>query len=279
MEPQGRTIDALFHRGKQSKTLCLEKTTLRVRDYVQTLGLNAETKKDRHRAVGEIFVLTFPFIGPFPVIRLERSRSAADASRETNADQHWIRGIDHEQGVGDYKPTVRAAVGHILLGLFSFRNTEQPSAAQARRSHVDSEDTSHLGNSGDADGLGDNSNPSLYFALPSFGVFSGGVTNACSGVGLNAEACSRIFACYLLFRSGRLYQPTSWRCPKLDVVQREIGSDRLFQRLVPLFRGENGRPSRRISEGHDSQLQLENDRSPDLPQLRTSTKCSRCLRR
>jgi len=74
-------------------------------------------------------------------------------------DQHWIRGIDHEQGVGDYKPTVRAAVGHILLGLFSFRNTEQPSAAQARRSHVDSEDTSHLGNSGDADGLGDNSNP------------------------------------------------------------------------------------------------------------------------
>src|SRR5215469_13348756 len=177
------------------------------------------------------------------------------------------------------KPTVRAAVGHILLGLFSFRNTEQPSAAQARRSHVDSEDTSHLGNSGDADGLGDNSNPSLYFALPSFGVFSGGVTNACSGVGLNAEACSRIFDCYLLFRSGGLYQPASWRCPKLDVVQREIGSDRLFQLLVPLFRGENGRPSRRISEGHDSQLQLENDRSPDLPQLRTSTKRSRRLRR
>jgi hypothetical protein len=137
----------------------------------------------------------------------------------------------------------------------------------------------HLGNSGDADGLGDNSNPSLYFALPSFGVFSGGVTNACSGVGLNAEACSRIFDCYLLFRSGGLYQPASWRCPKLDVVQREIGSDRLFQRLVPLFRGENGRPSRRISEGHDSQLQLENDRSPDLPQLRTSTKRSRRFRR
>jgi hypothetical protein len=118
----------------------------------------------------------------------------------------------------------------------------------------------------------------LYFALPSFGVFSGGVTNACSGVGLNAEACSRIFDCYLLFRSGGLYQPASWRCPKFDVVQREIGSDRLFQRLVPLFRGENGRPSRRISERHDSELQLENDRSPDLPQLRTSTKRSRRLR-
>ena len=53
----------LFER----KALCLEKTTLRVRDYVQTLGLNAETKKDRHRAVGEIFVLTFPFIGLSPI--------------------------------------------------------------------------------------------------------------------------------------------------------------------------------------------------------------------
>src|SRR5262249_52272599 len=53
-------LDISFYR-----TLCLEKTTLRVRDYVQTLGLNAETKKDRHRAVGEIFVLTFPFIGHF----------------------------------------------------------------------------------------------------------------------------------------------------------------------------------------------------------------------
>ena len=55
-----RTIDALFHTGKQSKTLCLEKTALRVRNYFQTVGLNAEIKKDRHRAAGEIFVLTFP---------------------------------------------------------------------------------------------------------------------------------------------------------------------------------------------------------------------------
>src|SRR5215472_14626795 len=63
MEPQGRTIDSPFRTRRQSKTLCLEKATLRVRDYVQTVGLNAETKKDRHRAEGEIFVLTFPFIG------------------------------------------------------------------------------------------------------------------------------------------------------------------------------------------------------------------------
>jgi hypothetical protein len=63
MEPQGRTIDALFHTQGQSKTLCLEKTTLGVRVHVQTVGLNAETKKDRHRAAGKIFVLTFPLIG------------------------------------------------------------------------------------------------------------------------------------------------------------------------------------------------------------------------
>jgi hypothetical protein len=63
MEPQGRTIDSPFRTRRQSKTLFLEKTTLKVRDYVQTVGLNAETKKDRYRAQGERFVLTFPLIG------------------------------------------------------------------------------------------------------------------------------------------------------------------------------------------------------------------------
>jgi hypothetical protein len=45
MEPQGRNIHTLFHTRRQSKTLCLEKTTLRVRDYVQIVGLNAATKR------------------------------------------------------------------------------------------------------------------------------------------------------------------------------------------------------------------------------------------
>ena len=31
--------------------------------HVQPVGLNAETKKDRHRAEGERCLLTFPFIG------------------------------------------------------------------------------------------------------------------------------------------------------------------------------------------------------------------------
>src|SRR5262249_10863674 len=48
MEPQGRTIASPSRTRRQSKTLCLKKTALRVRNYVQTVGLNAETKKDRH---------------------------------------------------------------------------------------------------------------------------------------------------------------------------------------------------------------------------------------
>src|SRR5215470_13191655 len=41
----------------------LGKTTLGERVHVQTVGLNAETKMERHRAGGEIFLLTFLFIG------------------------------------------------------------------------------------------------------------------------------------------------------------------------------------------------------------------------
>jgi hypothetical protein len=70
MKPQRRTIDALYCTRRQgNKTPCLEKTTLRVRDYVQTVGLNAGTKKDRRRAAGELFVLTFPFIGLYRLMR------------------------------------------------------------------------------------------------------------------------------------------------------------------------------------------------------------------
>ena len=57
----GKVIASPSRTQRQSKTLCLEKTALRVRDYA--VGLNAETKKDRHRAAGETFVLTFPLIG------------------------------------------------------------------------------------------------------------------------------------------------------------------------------------------------------------------------
>ena len=61
MEPQGRTIDTPFHTQRQSKTLCLEKTTLRVRDYVQTVGLNAKTKNRPAFSRRGDFSLDIPF--------------------------------------------------------------------------------------------------------------------------------------------------------------------------------------------------------------------------
>src|SRR6266853_3300562 len=68
MEPQaGRRISP-FRTTKRSNH-SLRKTTRRSRVHVQTIGLNAETKKCRHRADGEICLLTFPFIG---LLRLPR---------------------------------------------------------------------------------------------------------------------------------------------------------------------------------------------------------------
>jgi hypothetical protein len=48
-----------------NQTLCLEKTTLRVRAHIQTVGLNAEKKMIGFEPKGEVFLLTFPLIGPY----------------------------------------------------------------------------------------------------------------------------------------------------------------------------------------------------------------------
>jgi hypothetical protein len=45
MEPQRGTIDTPFHTRRKSNTFHLGKTALRVRVYVQAVGLNAEAKK------------------------------------------------------------------------------------------------------------------------------------------------------------------------------------------------------------------------------------------
>src|SRR5580704_1158156 len=63
MEPQGgRRISSFRVTTRSTKLRRLSKTT-RSRVHVQTVGLNAETKKCRHRADGEKCLLTFPFIG------------------------------------------------------------------------------------------------------------------------------------------------------------------------------------------------------------------------
>src|ERR1700730_4013187 len=65
MEPPGGRRISPFRVTKRSTKLCRLSKTTRSRLHVQTVGLNAETKKCRHRADGEECLLTFPFIGLF----------------------------------------------------------------------------------------------------------------------------------------------------------------------------------------------------------------------
>jgi len=61
MEPLAGRISP-FRVTKRSNDF-LRKTTRRSNVHVQTIGLNGETKKCRHRASGDVCLLTFPFIG------------------------------------------------------------------------------------------------------------------------------------------------------------------------------------------------------------------------
>src|SRR5260221_1096775 len=63
MEGQGRGSVSPLRTRRRNRALGLSKTTLRSRVHVQTVGLNAATKKDRHRAGREVCLLTFLFIG------------------------------------------------------------------------------------------------------------------------------------------------------------------------------------------------------------------------
>src|SRR5580693_751479 len=74
MKPQRRGSVPALDTRKRNRTLALSKTTLGVKVHVQPVGLNAETKKDRHRADGEVFLLTFPFIGLLRLVRLSGLR-------------------------------------------------------------------------------------------------------------------------------------------------------------------------------------------------------------
>src|SRR2546425_9319224 len=69
MEPQGRGNVPALHTPERNKRFGLRKTTLASRESARSNSWAEcrDTKKFRHRAEGEIFLLTFPFIGPFPV--------------------------------------------------------------------------------------------------------------------------------------------------------------------------------------------------------------------
>jgi hypothetical protein len=78
MEPQRTGSVPPLHTRKRNRTLGLRKTTRRSCVHVQTIGLNAEPKKDRHLADGEICLLTFPFIG---LVRLAQFWARANYNR------------------------------------------------------------------------------------------------------------------------------------------------------------------------------------------------------
>src|SRR5258708_14798072 len=69
MEPQGRGSVSPLRTRRRNRALGLRKTTLRSRVHVQTVGLNAETKKDRHRAGRGGFSLDIPFYRTCPNAR------------------------------------------------------------------------------------------------------------------------------------------------------------------------------------------------------------------
>jgi hypothetical protein len=61
MEPQRRGSVSPLRTQRPNRATRLRRTTLRSRVHVQTVGLNAETKTDRHRAVRGGFSLDIPF--------------------------------------------------------------------------------------------------------------------------------------------------------------------------------------------------------------------------
>src|SRR5258705_13137149 len=65
MEPQGRGNVPALHTPERNKRLGLRKTTLASRESARSNSWAEcrDTKKFRHRAEGEIFLLTFPLIG------------------------------------------------------------------------------------------------------------------------------------------------------------------------------------------------------------------------
>jgi hypothetical protein len=94
MEPQRTGSVPPLDTRKRNRTLGRRKTTLGVGVHVQPVhvqpvGLNAEAKKDRHQPEGEVFLLTFPFIG---LVRLALPAEPVDATPSSALIRQCLRG-------------------------------------------------------------------------------------------------------------------------------------------------------------------------------------------
>src|ERR1700747_2672321 len=70
MEPQGRGNVPALHTPERNKRLGLEQDHSRIESARSNSWAECRTKY-RHRAEGEVFLLTFPLIGLFGIRRLE----------------------------------------------------------------------------------------------------------------------------------------------------------------------------------------------------------------
>jgi hypothetical protein len=87
MEPQGRGNVPALHTPERNKRLGLRKTTLEIESARSNSWAECRTKY-RHRAEGEVFLLTFPLIGLFRFARNQDLRTA-DRSVTASAMQVW----------------------------------------------------------------------------------------------------------------------------------------------------------------------------------------------
>jgi len=88
MEPQGGSVSPLRTR-RPNRALGLSKTTLRSRVHVQTVGLNAATKKDRHRAGRGGLSLDIPFYRTCPISRLIVQVNAIPSFQCGREERRW----------------------------------------------------------------------------------------------------------------------------------------------------------------------------------------------
>src|SRR5260370_6618937 len=133
MEPQaGRRISP-FRAAKRSND-SLKRTTRRSRVHVQTIGLNAETKKCRHRADGEICLLTFPFIGLL--------RNFNQAKAPSGLGPHELRGLFEgslyrfTRSDGDWSRQASAKTARWRLMFLNGMWSKTPTTTTLRRSAI-----------------------------------------------------------------------------------------------------------------------------------------------
>jgi hypothetical protein len=95
MEPQGRGSVSPLYTRRRNRTLDLRKTTLKESEHVKNNWAECRKKQFRHRADGDVFLLTFLFIG-LPYCRPSGSSLASWLeSARTMARFYGTRGTAH----------------------------------------------------------------------------------------------------------------------------------------------------------------------------------------